>query len=229
MNYAGFVNAETASVLSGAVTYGGASQGAVNGGTYAIIPSGLTSSNYDITFASGTLTVNKAALTVTAAADSKTYNGLAYSGGNGVTYAGFVNAETVAVLAGTLTYTGTSQGAVNAGSYVIAPGGLSSDNYAFTYVSGALTVNKAALTVTANNDAKLFSTTDAPGYAGVSYSGFVNGETAAVLGGTLAISRSNAGTETAGTYTGVLVPSRLTSWNYTFSYQNGNYTIFAAF
>jgi hypothetical protein len=44
--YSGFVNGQNPSVLSGTITYGGSSQGAVNVGTYTIIPSGQTSSNY---------------------------------------------------------------------------------------------------------------------------------------------------------------------------------------
>ena len=226
VTYSGFVNSETATALGGTLSFAGTAQGAVNAGTYAIAPAGLTSANYDITFASGTLTVSPVALTVTATNDTKVYDGLAYAGGSGVTYSGFVNSETSAVLTGTVSYGGNSQGAVNAGSYVITPGGLSSGNYTISYVNGALTVAKAALTVRANDDAKLSGNLDnSPNYGGVSYSGLVNGETGAVLGGALTITRSNVSTDTAGTYPGVLVPSGLTSSNYNISYQNGSYTI----
>jgi hypothetical protein len=84
--------------------------------------------------------ITPAPLTVTANADSKTYNGVAYSGGNGVAYSGFVNSETPSVLGGSLSYGGTSQGATNAGSYAIAPGGLTSGNYTVGYVNGVLTI-----------------------------------------------------------------------------------------
>ena len=50
----------TASVLSGTIAYGGSSQGAVNAGTYTIIPSNQTSSNYAINYVDGTLTINPA-------------------------------------------------------------------------------------------------------------------------------------------------------------------------
>ena len=53
----GFVNGQNSSVLSGNITFGGNSQGAVNVGTYTIIPSGQTSSNYAITYVNGTLTI----------------------------------------------------------------------------------------------------------------------------------------------------------------------------
>ncbi|MBI5438224.1 MAG: caspase family protein [Nitrosomonadales bacterium] len=129
-------------VLSGTLAYGGSSQGAANAGSYTITASGLYSDQqgYDISYVNGALTVNKAALSVTANAASKTYDGLAYSGGDGVVYSGFVNSETNAVLGGALSYGGTSQGAASAGSYLITPGGLTSGNYTLSYVDGTLTI-----------------------------------------------------------------------------------------
>src|SRR5262249_53732403 len=50
--------------LSGTIIFGGSSQGAVNVGTYTIIPSGQTSSNYAINYVNGTLTINPALITV---------------------------------------------------------------------------------------------------------------------------------------------------------------------
>ena len=143
---------------------------------------------------------------------AKTYDGLAYGGGNGVSYTGFVNGESNAVLGGTLGYSGTSQGAVNAGSYVITPGGLTSSNYAISFVNGALTVNKAALTITANDDAKTYDGLAYNGGNGVSYTGLVNGESNAVLGGTLGYSGTSQGAVNAGSY--VITPGGLTSSNY---------------
>ena len=57
VTYSGFVNGQNSSVLGGSIIYGGNSQGAVNVGTYTIVPSGQTSSNYAITYVSGTLTI----------------------------------------------------------------------------------------------------------------------------------------------------------------------------
>ena len=85
-------------------------------------------------------------LTVTANAATQTYNGSAYSGGNGVTYSVTPNGN----LLGTLSYGGTSQGAVSAGSgYSITPQGLYSNQqgYLINYVSGTLSVTPAPLTV----------------------------------------------------------------------------------
>ena len=66
VEYAGFVNGETETVLSGSLEYvynsaldgsGTAYTATSPQGAYYIIPSGLTSSNYNITFVAGTLTV----------------------------------------------------------------------------------------------------------------------------------------------------------------------------
>jgi hypothetical protein len=113
-----------------------------------ITPGGLSSGNYLITFDSGVLTVNPAALTITANDATKIYDGAAYSGGNGVTYSGFVNSQSAGVLSGALAYSGTSQGAINPGSYVITPGGLTSNNYTITFDNGTLTLAAASPTPT---------------------------------------------------------------------------------
>jgi hypothetical protein len=82
-------------------------------------------------------------LSVTANDQTKTYDNVAYSGGNGVTYSGFVHGETSAVLGGSLSFGGTSQGATDAGSYVITPSGETSGNYTITYNDGTLTIGMA--------------------------------------------------------------------------------------
>ena len=121
---------------------------------------------------------------------------------------------------------------VTVSSYVLqngSNGGLAS-NYALTSTNATTTANitAATLTVTANNDAKFVTQADTGGFNGASYIGFVGGDTSTALGGTLSISRSNSGVNGAGSYSGVLVPSGLTSSNYNISFANGNYTIMPA-
>lgn len=104
--------------------------------------SGVDKDNYKIDSiypAYGNIT--KAEITITAADDVKSKDGVAYSGGNGVIYEGFIAGESPTVLTGTLTYGGTSQGAINAGVYTIIPQGLSAINYNIVYVNGSLTIN----------------------------------------------------------------------------------------
>lgn len=87
-------------------------------------------------------------LTVTANNATTTYSGAAYSGGNGVSYSTAPNAN----LLGTVSYGGTSQGAINVGSYTITPSGLYSNQkgYDITYADGTLTVNVATYAITVN-------------------------------------------------------------------------------
>ncbi|MDP1613745.1 MAG: MBG domain-containing protein, partial [Sulfuritalea sp.] len=138
----GLVNGETTAVLSG-VTAGGSG---TNAGSYASVASG-TDGNYTLSFVDGALTIAKADLTVIANNASKLYDGLVWSGGNGVNYSGFVNGEIFAVLGGSLGYGGASQGAVNVGSYILTPSGLTAGNYAVSFVSGTLTIASTVPTV----------------------------------------------------------------------------------
>ena len=117
-----------------------------------LVISGSEASNYllsNSTAAAPIGTITPAPLTVTANNASVIYNAQAYSGGNGVTYNGLVDGQTAAVLGGTLIYGGSSQGALNVGSYTLTPGGLASGNYAITYDSGTLTMSPATLTYVA--------------------------------------------------------------------------------
>src|SRR5581483_12161591 len=113
---------------------------AANVGSYAITPSAatggtFTASNYTISYANGTLTVNPKALTVTAADQSKTYGStLSFgSGSSQFTASGLANSETI----GTVTLAVANSGgaaAANVGSYAITPsaatgGTFSASNY----------------------------------------------------------------------------------------------------
>ncbi len=90
--YSSFSGAVDASRLMGTVSI---SVGAPVGGSYMLTPSGLYSgqAGYDISYVGGSLSITPATLTVTANSDSRSYNGFGYSGGNGVSYSGFVNGE----------------------------------------------------------------------------------------------------------------------------------------
>ncbi len=215
----------TTSLVSGTASY---TANSANAGSYSgsnLTLSGLYSSQlgYDITFVAGTLVIDKAALTVTASNASKTYDGGAFSGGNGVSYSGFVNGETASVLGGTLSYGGTAQGAVNAGTYTLSASGLTATNYTISYTAGQLTINPAALAVSANNASKTYDGTGYSGGNGVTYSGFVNGETASVLGGTLSYGGTAQGATDVGDY--IITAWGLLSNNYTISFEPGTLTI----
>jgi len=122
--------------------------------------SGGAGTNYTLAGATGLMIITNTPLTITANNASKTYDGTGYTGGNGVTYAGFVNGETNTTLTGSLSYSGLAQGATNAGTYNITPGGYSSTNYLISYVDGTLTINPLAVTVTADPQTKVYGSAD---------------------------------------------------------------------
>ncbi|MBQ9200701.1 MAG: hypothetical protein IJ141_11040, partial [Lachnospiraceae bacterium] len=76
VTYSGFKGSDSASSLGGSLsyTYSYSRYGNV-GNTYTITPGGLTSSNYNITFAAGTLTVNQKEVGLIWSDTSLTYNG----------------------------------------------------------------------------------------------------------------------------------------------------------
>jgi hypothetical protein len=99
------------------------------------------------TFAVATQTihidVDKAPLTVRANDTSKGIN--TPNPSFSATYSGFANGDTPTSLAGTLTFTTTATLDSPAGSYPIHPAGLSSLNYAITFVDGVLTIGSHQL------------------------------------------------------------------------------------
>ncbi len=143
------INGDVVTVTSGA---GGLAS--ANAGTNAITTFGTLTldnnagTNYTLVGASGSVIITNALLTITANNDSKTYDGNAYTTNNGVTYAGFVTGETNTDLSGSLTFTGSAEGAIAAGSYVLTPTGYASTNYLISYVSGILIIVQAVPVIT---------------------------------------------------------------------------------
>ena len=190
----GLVNGETASVLSGV----SASVSGTNAGSYTNTASG-TDANYNLTFVTGALNINKAHLTLAANNVSKTYGDANPT--LSTTLTGFVNGQTLATsgVTGGGTATTTATAATGAGSATITTGigNLTAANYDFTsLVDGTLTINKAHLTVTANNASKTYG--DANPALSATVSGFVNNETL----GTSGVTGSGAATTTATATTG---------------------------
>src|SRR5207253_1712193 len=102
-------------------------------------------------YVNGSVTVNAAVVTVTANNASRAY-GVANPTFT-ASYSGFVNGDTAAVVSGSPSLTTPATASSPAGSYTItaAQGTLSATSYTFAFVNGTLTVNGAALTVTANS------------------------------------------------------------------------------
>jgi hypothetical protein len=219
VSYSGFVNNEGPANLGGSLAFTTAATQTSGAGAYAVTPSGLTSSSYAINFVDGTLVVKQAPLTVTADNKSKIYGQAnpAFT----ASFNGFVLGEGPANLGGTLSFATPATQSSGAGVYPITPSGLTSANYAITFVAGGLTVNKAALVVTADNKTKILGAAN-PAFT-ASYSGFVLGEGPSVLGGTLAFSTPATAASGVGSY--VVTPSGLTSPNYAITFANGTLVV----
>lgn len=70
---------------------------------------------------------------------------------NGVKYLGFVNGETSLVLFGELEFSFNYEQFGDVGDYLITPSGLTSNNYDITFTSGNLHVDRAKVTIVAEN------------------------------------------------------------------------------
>jgi hypothetical protein len=222
----GFVNSETSAVVSGnpALSTTATATSSVGGYPISAAAGTLTATNYSFGFTNGTLTVGKAALTVTADAKTKLYG--AANPTLTATLTGFVNSETAAVLTGAPALSTTATTASGVNSYAITPalGTLVSANYSFGFVDGALAVTKAPLTVTADNKNRVYGAAN-PAFT-ATLTGFVNNDTAAVVTGAAALSSTVTPTSAAGPYPITPAIGTLTAANYAFTtFTNGTLTV----
>ncbi|WP_332913919.1 MBG domain-containing protein [Algoriphagus boritolerans] len=163
----------------------------------------------------GTLSVTPASLTITADDKQKIYGEanppLTFS------YAGFVNGDTEVAVEPSITTSATSSS--NVGTYEITLTGGSDPNYAITRVNGTLSVTPASLTITADDQSKIYG--EANPALTFTYDGLVNGDTGA------AVEPSLATTATASSPVGSY-PITVTGGsdpNYSISRVNGTLTI----
>ena len=194
---------------------------ALKAGTHSITAS-LGGSNYNpATSPAITQTVTKAVLTITA-------NTTVTYGANLVlvpTYTGWLNADTASVLTGAPALSTTAATRPGAGTFVItvAPGALAAANYTFRCVPGTLTVAKAVLTVRANSATRVVGAANPTLTA--AYSGWMNGDTTAVLTGALSLSTRATTASPPGSYPITVSAGTLTTANYTFNFVAGTLTV----
>lgn len=145
--------------------------------------------DYYFDYGSGSLVIDRAALTATVISSSRTYDGQAVAGGNGITWSGFVAGDDASDLAGTLTYGGTAQGARNAGIYSLTASGLSSGNYDIAYIDGALTIDPRVISLAGS---RMYDGTTDVAASAFTLDNLVSGESL-TLSGTGSVSDRNAG------------------------------------
>ena len=214
----GFINGEDATVLAGSATFGGIGVTAKEFGVYpvSISAGNLSASNYDFSFQNGSLTIRKAILQVVAESKTKIYDGQPFTGFTS-TISGFVNSEDSSVLTGNSAFVGPAITAAAAGVYpvMLSAGSLAASNYAFSFVDGTLTIEKATLTVQADNKQKSFNGQPYTGFT-TTITGFVNGENASVISGTASFSGPAVIAISGGLYPIVVGTGTLAASNYQF-------------
>ena len=197
-SYTGFVNGDTSASLTTPPTLATTATSAshVADSPYAITASNAVDADYSITYVAGSLTVTAAALTITADDQTNVYGAALPT--LTASYTGFVNGDTPLSLTTQPTLSTTATANSEAGTYTITAAGAVDADYSIGYVAGTLTITQAPLTITADNQSKVYG-------AGLptltaSYTGFVNGDTPANLdtGATLST------TATTSSETGVL-------------------------
>ncbi|QYM79145.1 filamentous hemagglutinin N-terminal domain-containing protein [Horticoccus luteus] len=207
--------------VTGAPTLAATATQSSGAGAYAInISAGtLASSNYDFGFVPGTLTIDRAPLTITANDQTRRIN-LANPDFD-ATFSGFVLGETSSALAGTLAFATPATLSSPAGTYAITPSGLTSANYAISFVPGTLTLTQiTALLISADDFSRTYGAAN-PTFT-ASYTGFVNGETSSVVSG---LQFNTAATQTSGIGTYTITPFGATAAGYDISYASGTLTI----
>ena len=114
---------------------------------------------------------------------------------------------------------------LGAGTQKVASGYLKDPNLDVTYGLGTITINKATITVKADNKTRPYGDSNPP--LTVTYSGFQNNETLATSGvsGSPNISTTAVPTSPAGTYPITVTSGNLSSSNYQFSFVNGTLTV----
>ena len=154
-SYNGFKNEETYEVLTNRPSAKTEAVVASAVGTYDIVPSGAEAQNYDITYKNGSLIVTKAPLAVTVTSTQKVYgeeNPIVE-----ITYDGFKNSDNADCISEMPVVAIDADKKSDVGEYAITVSGGVAQNYEFTeYNQGVLTVEKASLTVIAEDKERLY-------------------------------------------------------------------------
>ncbi|HEV3339551.1 MAG TPA: MBG domain-containing protein, partial [Pirellulales bacterium] len=221
----GFVDGDSATVVSGTPSITTTATSASGVGSYPIDVSAgtLSASNYTFAFVAGTLTVRPATLTVTASSTTMVYGSTVPAVTDTIT--GFVNGDTSSVVTGTasLGTIATSASGVGTYAYTVGLGTLSAANYTFAFVGGTLAVTPVMLTVTADNQTQVYGSADPPLTATIT--GFVKGDTSNVVSGAASLSTTATSASGVGSYAITAGLGTLSAANYTFAFASGTLTV----
>ena len=220
-SYSGFVSGDSSASLTTqpTLTTTATAGSHVAGSPYSITASGAVDSDYKISYAAGTMTVTPAALTITAKNASKVYGAAVPT--LTASYSGFVNGDSASSLKTQTIVTTTATTGSPVGSYGITASGAVDSDYTINYVAGTLSITTAALKITASNESKVYG--QANPTLTVSYSGFVNSDSASSLKTQPIVTTTATTASPVRTYP--ITASGAVDPNYTISYVAGTLTI----
>ena len=127
-------------------------------GTYPIVVKKGSVTNYNVTYVAGTLTITKAPLSIKAGTYTKKQG--ERNPEFTLTYEGFKNNETKAVLTKQPTVSCNATESSAPGEYPVIVSGAEAQNYAITYVNGTLIVTAASFKLTYVVDGEVYKTYD---------------------------------------------------------------------
>ena len=127
-------------------------------GTYPIVVKKGSVTNYNVTYVAGTLTITKAPLSIKAGTYTKKQG--EKNPEFTLTYEGFKNNETKAVLTKQPTVSCNATESSAPGEYPVIVSGAEAQNYAITYVNGTLIVTAASFKLTYVVDGEVYKTYD---------------------------------------------------------------------
>ncbi len=184
------------------------------------LPNGTLTYRVTLTNGAGTGAAAQATATLSAQRLTITANNLSMVYGSAlptltVSYSGFVGGDTSASLTTQPSLTTTATAASPVGSYPITVSGAVDANYDIIYVAGTLTVTQAPLTITPNNQSKVYGS--ALPTLTASYSGFVGGDTSASLGTQPSLTTTATAASPAGTYP--IIAGGAVDPNYSITYE----------
>lgn len=215
----GFVNNDNVQVITKSPTFNTDATLKSNVGRYEIMPSGAQAKNYDITYEPGVLTINKRSLIATANSLSREYG--EENPELTIAYEGFVNNENESVLSERPIASTTATKYNNVGTYAINLSEGSATNYDLTLKPGVLTINKAPLSVIANDATRVYGDNN-PAFT-LRYEGLKLGETEPKMEKQISIVTTANIASSVGEYS--ITASDGVATNYQLSYNAGKLSI----
>jgi hypothetical protein len=249
-----FANSElaTAVTLTSANGYAASTTRAVGTNSGEVVPStaigtgGFLASNYDITYAAGSLAITARPITLTADNRTKVYGDTLSLGTSAFTKTAgtFANSElaTAVTLTSANSYDASTTRAVGTNANEVVPtsatgtGGFLASNYDITYVSGSLAITARPITLTADNRTKVYGNSLILGTTGFTHTAgtFANSELATAVTLTSTNGYAASTTQSVNTaYANEIAPTSATGTggflasNYDITYTSGSLAITA--